>query len=256
MNDLQNKTHQEQLQQEVTEKKENKIKDQLIITTNNFFDELKQKLPLLSNIYLVIIVQILLTLFVLHTCIQKNNLSKLVLWKGYYYTIFFAINVLFFYIPVADEFKILFLIISSLVQGGFFYTLANNIIIPKINLLSFFQQCFTSAIIIYLGFALISFAMINLNIQLSFEMLFGGLTIFTVIVVSIIGKRIPSVSFYQYLLLLSVILIFSYYVLYNTNRVLVEDVTNPFDGAVRFYINFLNIMIQIFLTVFYYRKNK
>jgi FtsH-binding integral membrane protein len=46
------------------------------------------------------------------------------------------------------------------------------------------------------------------------------------------------------------ILAFSYYIIYNTNRVIKDNITDVWKAAVKFYVNFLNIMIQIFLSIF------
>jgi hypothetical protein len=237
-------------EQEIEDQLEIKNTTAIQVEVNNFFGIMKDKIGFLVSVYLVIIVQILISLYSLYLCNSKNPLSKYLLWNNIQYTVYFLFSVLLLYVPIPNQLKLFQLLITSFVQGGFLYMLSNTLKIKKINIVNLVEQGLISGIVIYLSFALATYSISNFDIEISIETIFIITSILCILLGIGIGYIIKSPSIYHTILLIVGLLAFSYYIIYNTNRVIKENITDVWKAAVKFYVNFLNIMIQTILMIF------
>jgi len=210
---------------------------------SNFIDLLQKKQGFLLQVYGTLIVELLVTFFVVYSFRNHPMLAKVTKHSFLLYFIITIVLILILVlIPMPPIIKFLVFTLFAIVIGGMLYNA--TFLIPK----EFITQALSGTIGVFVVMSFVGIILASLGIDLGWMglILLGaliGLIVASLIVIFLDKNK--SSLLHKTILIIGLIL-FGIYVIYETNIMLQKNYNQDFiNAAVDLYLDFINIFVRI-----------
>jgi FtsH-binding integral membrane protein len=211
---------------------------------------LQQKIGQLIQIYGLLIAQLLITFFVLFTCIKNSSMVKKL--NQYYFAIIIVTLIIFIAmiailaIPTIPVWiKVIVGILLSIMEGYLLCMFTGVIKVRGVNIMNLIKQSIIISVGLFVVLSIVGYILVYFNINIASWGLYLFAALIVLLLVQIIGFFIPYESAFHKIIIIVGLLLFSVYVVYDTNKILMTNITNVFLAALNFYLDFINLFIRI-----------
>jgi FtsH-binding integral membrane protein len=209
----------------------------------NFVDLLYKKQGFLLQVYGTLIVELLVTFFVVYSFRNHPSLAKVTKQSFLlYFVITIVLILILALVPMPPIIKFLVFTLFAIVIGGMLYNA--TFLIPK----EFITQALSGTIGVFVAMSIVGIVLASMGIDLGWMglILLGALVglIVASLIVMFLDKNKSSLL-HKTILIIGLIL-FGIYVIYETNIMLQKDYNQDFiNAAVDLYLDFINIFVRI-----------
>jgi FtsH-binding integral membrane protein len=211
---------------------------------------IQQKLPQLIQIYSLLIAQLLITFLVLFNCIKNSALIKKLHQNSFALLIgslilFIGLIVILAIPQIPIWIKIVVAIVLSIMEGYILCMFAGRIKVRGVNVMNLIKQSIVISVNLFVALSIVGYILAYFNINITSWGLYLLAALIVLILVQIVGLFIPYESGFHKILIIVGLLLFSVYVVYDTNIILMNEIENVFLSALSFYLDFINLFIRI-----------
>lgn len=213
------------------------------IASNDFGRMLKEKKTFLVSVYVVLIIQLTVTFSIVYTFRNHPTLSKatkqsIILYLLLSLGLIFVITM----IPMPLWLKFTLFTLFAIVNGGLLHSFTVIFPVELIN------QALTGAIGIFMALSVVGFIVAAIGIDLSWMAFLLLAALVGLLVASLIVKfmqRSHAMSKVHKTLLVVGLVLFSVYIMYNTNTMLQKNYSQDFiSAAIDLYLSFINVFVR------------
>lgn len=206
----------------------------------NFMALLERKKGFLGLVFTTLLVQLAVTFFVMY----KTKDSELAKNIHRYFLIFFILNIgmilMLFFVPMPMPLKFTLFTLFSALNGVLLTTVVRHYGVETVKI------ALVGSIAVFVTMLIVGFCLVALRIDIGFMglILFAGLL--GIVIAQIVMLFVNETSTTRRVIATVVLALFSMYVVYDTNMLLLRDYKGDFvTAALDYYVDFLNIFTSM-----------